>query len=260
MSLYSNSAFGPAFKTIKRMGTQTEPNYLFGSFDYSTQPFLFNITNLVLTSNVVTATVSIISGGGGSSPGVPNAIPQVGAKAGVRGASNAAYNADPVTVTGVSYDTTTGTGTITYALTHANIGTAVASGQMVVQAYEQGDIVVSGSASIPISLIFTPDESDNSRSLFGEARWSGTSPTAATVVLQVANVDDDARYLTIQNVQGCAPGAVVAASDALATIASSAVTQGGAQYSFIMGKFIRAKVLSMTGGDGTTALVVTLFA
>jgi hypothetical protein len=52
----------------------------------------------------------------------------------------------------------------------------------------------------------------------------------------------------------------VAASGNLATIVSSSVTQSGAEYSFIMGKFLRAKVLSMTGGDGTTGLVVTLFA
>jgi hypothetical protein len=108
--------------------------------------------------------------------------------------------------------------------------------------------------------VFTPDEDDNSRCLFAEAVWSGTMPSAAVVVLQVANVDDDARYYAVSNAFGVAAGAVVASSVNLATIAGSAVTQAGANYQYIMGKFLRAKVLSMTGGDGTTGLVVTLFA
>ena len=84
-------------------------------------------------------------------------------------------------------------------------------------------------------------------------------PTTATVVMQAANVDDDARYAAIENDQGCFSTGTIAASDALASVAGSAVTQSGAQYSFIMGKFLRAKVLAMTGGDSTTALAVTLF-
>ena len=98
---------------------------------------------------------------------------------------------------------------------------------------------------------FTPDDSDNARCLFCDAAWTGTSPSAAVVVLQVANVDQDARYVTLLNSGG---------TNILANIVGSAVVFNGAEYQFIMGKFIRAKVLSMTGGDGTTGLVVTLFA
>ena len=76
-------------------------------------------------------------------------------------------------------------------------------------------------------------------------------PTAATVVLQAANVDQDSRYVTLLNSGG---------TNVLASVAGSAVVQNGAEYSFIMSKFLRAKVLSMTGGDSTTGLVVTLFA
>jgi hypothetical protein len=258
MALYSNSAFPPPFKSVKRIDNQTEPNYLFGDLDAKTQPWLFAITQVALTSNVATVTGTLKSGGGIS----PNVVPLVGAKMGVRGTTtnSGAFNVDPATVTAVTWTPTTGVVQVSYAVTHANVTAVADTGILVIQPAETPDLVVSGSASIPLALIFTPDESDNSRSLFAEAKWTGTLPTAATVVLQVANVDDDSRYLTVQNAQGCAAGGVVASSNALATIASSAVTQGGAEYSFLMGKFIRAKVLSLTGGDGTTGLVVTVFA
>ena len=256
MSLYSNSAFGPPYKNIARLSTAIEPNYLFGSRDYKTDSMLFRITNLALTANIATATVQIKSGGGA----LP-VTPAVGAKMGVHGTTNAsgAFNADPATVISSTVSATTGVGTITYAVTHADVVSAAANGDLVVQSAEVPDLVSSGSASVPIALVFTPDEDDNSRCLFAEAKWFGTLPSAAVVVLQVANVDDDARYYTVKNSQGLAAGASVATSDNLATIAGSAITQAGAEYSFIMGKFIRAKVLSMTGGDGTTGLAVTLF-
>lgn len=258
MPAYSNSAFGAPFKTVARMQTDLEPNYLFGKFDNKTQPFEFQVSNVAITSNVATLTVQL-TGGGGPKAGL---LPAVGAKMGVRGTVTSAgvFNVDPTTVTASTVAAATGAGTISFALTNANVASTADVGKLVVQPFETPDLVAQGSSSAPIALVFSPDESDNSRCLYAEAKWTGTLPTTATVVLQVANVDDDSRYATVENAQGNAPGSVVAASDALASVASSAVTQSGAQYSFIMGKFIRAKVLSMTGGDGTTGLIVTVFA
>lgn len=258
MSLYSNSAFGLPYKEVKRVGTQTQPNYLFGSFNTHTQPFLFNITSVAITANVGTVTGTLKSGGGNS----PNDVPQVGAKMGIRGTSTnaGAFNVDPATVVSVTFSQTTGNVSVTFALTHANVTTVADTGDLVINPYETGDLVVAGSSSAPLALIFTPDESDNSRCLYAEARWTGTIPTTATVILQVANVDDDSRYATIVNSQGTVPGQTpVASSSALATVTGSAIVQSGAQYSFIMGKFIRAKVFALTGGDGTTGLVVDVF-
>jgi len=95
-----------------------------------------------------------------------------------------------------------------------------------------------------VALIYTPDESDNSRCLFAECKFTGTVPTSATVVLQVANVDDDARYQTVGTI---------------ATVAGGAVTQAGAEFSFLMGKFIRMKVTALSGGDSTSGIVGTIF-
>ena len=257
MSIYNNSAFGPPYKQVKRLGTQTEPNYLFGDFDFKTQPWSFGITQVALSANVATVTGTLKGGGGASL----NVAPMAGAKMGVRGtASNSGiFNADPATVTAVSWNAATGIVSVSYALSHGNVSTTADTGELVILPLETADPVGAGTASQPIALIFSPDESDNSRCLFAEAKWTGTQPSAAVVVLQVANVDDDARYMTVTNAQGCAPGGSVTASQNMATIAGSVVTQSGAQYSFIMGKFVRAKVLSMTGGDGTTGLIVTVF-
>lgn len=222
-----------------------------------TQPWSFSITQVTLSANVATVTGTLMGGGGVSL----NVAPRVGAKMGVRGtvSNSGTFNTDPATVTAVSWNAATGIVSVSYALTHANVSATQDRGEMVIQPFETPDLVGAGSASQPVALIFSPDESDNSRCLFAEAKWTGTQPSAAVVVLQVANVDDDARYTTVENSQGCAPAGSVAASQNLATIAGGAVTQSGAQYSFIMGKFVRAKVLSMTGGDGTTGLVVTVF-
>jgi hypothetical protein len=256
--LYSNSAFGPPFKNIRRLSTQIEPNYLFGARDYKKDQMLFSILDVAVTSDVATLTVQLESGGG---PSPVSGLPVVGAKMGVRGTqtNSGVFNVDPTTLTGTTISAATGAGTLSYALTNANVATTADTGVVVVQSEIVPDLVSSGSASAPYSLVFTPDESDNSRCLGCQAIWSGTMPSAATVVLQGANIDDDAQYMTIANTQGCAPGGVVASSDALATIAGSAVTQSGALYSFIGIKFIRAKVLSMTGGDGTTGIAVSVF-
>lgn len=256
--LYSNSAFGPPFKNIRRLSTQIEPNYLFGSRDYKTDQFLFNITNVALSSNVAIVYGTIVSGGGDS----PLNVPSVGAKIGIRGTqtNSGLFNVDPTTAATVTWDASTGAAVVTFPLTHADVGNIADVGQLVIQSIEQPDLVAAGTASAPFALVFTPDESDNSRSLFAELRWTGTVPSAATVVIQVANVDDESRYVTVKNSQGNLAGASVATSDNLAVIAASAITQSGALYQFIMGKFIRAKILTMTGGDGTTGAVCTLFA
>lgn len=262
MALYTSTAFP---NPVIRLSTGLLPQYLFGSFDSHTIPFRFAVNHMALAGNVVTATVALVDGGGGQGGTVGalgnNPMPVVGATMGVRGTKTdgGALNLDPVTVTGVSLNAQ-GVGTLTFAGPSGTQATTADIGEIQVLPYEYPDQVVSGSASAPVALAFTPDESDNSRCLFAEATWSGTMPSAATVVLEVANVNRDGRYYVAANNYGCSTTGVVVSSDALATIAGSAVTQNGAEYSFLMAKFVRAKVLSMTGGDGTTGLVCTIFA
>lgn len=244
MPLYSNSSFGPPYKQVLRLQTGVQPQYLFGARDPHEDPWLFSIDHVSLTSNVATITGTIRSGGGPS----PLNLPTVGAKMGVRGttSNSGAFNVDPATVTAVTFTASTGAVSVSFALTHANVSSTADTGDLVIQSYESPDLVdAAPTSSIPAALIFSPDESDNSRCVFAEVVWKGTLPTSATVVLQVANVDDNSRYQTIGTVS---------------TVSLGAVTQSGAEFTFLMGKFLRMQVSAITGGDGTTGLVATVFA
>jgi len=257
MALYNNSAFAAPFNRPIKLNSTTPPQYLFGSFNSSTQPWLFQVTSVSLTANVATLGVTLRSGGGPSNI----VLPTVGAKMGVQGTQtdSGVFNVDPTTVTAVDYDPATATGTISYALTGSDVATTADAGTLVVQPSETPDLVSEGDASVSYALWYGPDMADNSRSLYCEAKWGGTIPSAATVVLEVSNYPDDSRFATVQNNYGTSPSGTVASSDNLCTIADGAVTQSGANYTFCVGKFIRAKVLSMTGGDDTTSLIVTVF-
>jgi hypothetical protein len=161
-------------------------------------------------------------------------------------------------LTASTYDAATGIGTLSFALEGADIAQVNDVGQMVVQSAEIGDPVAQGTASRAMALSFNREEEDSSRCMYAEAVWSGTLPTSATVCLEYANVNSDERFAVAQNVYGTSSTGTIAASDALATIADSAVSQSGASYQFALFRFVRARVLDLVGGDGTTTLTVTL--
>lgn len=255
--LYNNSAF--ASSNVLRIAEYQQPQYLFGNLNPDSQRFLFTVTNVALTTNVATLTIAIKSGGGPNN----NFVPVVGSKMGVRAttSTSGAFNVDPATVTAITYNAALGTGTVSYALTHANIASAADVGELTIWPSEVPDLVSQGSKSAPVALVFTPDSNANERAVFAEAVWTGTIPTTATVKLQVSNVNDDSRFLAYANSFGTSPSGIVnVQTDTLAQVTGSAVVQNGAMYPNVLGKFVRAIVTNMTGGDGTTGLVVTLFA
>jgi hypothetical protein len=257
--IYNKTAFGQPYKVITRMQNALT-QYLFGSCDSDTQPFRFQVNEIAVNSNVATANVTIISGGNGLSNGVPLPIPTVGAIMGVQGLSsaNGNVNVDPGIVSNVSLNSL-GVGTISFTSNVANISATPDSGILVVQPYEFGDTVNANVSSAPLSLIFTPDDADNSRCLLAEAVWIGTMPTTANVVLEGANKDLDSRYYVLQNNFGVSTTGSVAQSSLLSQVAGGHYVQNGAEYSFAMFKFVRAKVLTYTGGDATTKLIVTIY-
>ena len=252
MPIYKTTAFGPPYKSIVRMQTGVTPMYLFGRLDAHTEPFRFAVTNIAGSGSAATATVQLTGGGGGvggaAGAEAPSPIPVTGAVLGVRGLTNTGFNTDPGVVGTVTLNSL-GVGTITYANT-TSLASTPDVGEMVVWPFEYPDLVASGTASAPIAQTFTPDDNANERCLFCDAVWGGTMPSAAVVVLQAANIDQDARYVTLLNSAG---------TNILANIVGSSVVSNGAEFQFIMGKFLRAKVLSMTGGDSTTSLIVTCF-
>ena len=100
------------------------PLYLWGSYNDKVSPTSMQISNVALTSNVATLTVQVYSGN----------IPAVGSLITVTGTQNTSglFNVTNVALTGVTINATTGAGTVTFALTHANVVSAADAGTAIV--------------------------------------------------------------------------------------------------------------------------------
>lgn len=111
------------------------PGYAYGS-KAAGPTCLLQITNVALTGNVATITVLVREG----------AIPIVGALITIKGTANAAgaFNITNSAITAVSIDSSTGIGTITFALTHADVVSAAASGQGYVPVPEVAETLAVG--------------------------------------------------------------------------------------------------------------------
>lgn len=246
MSYFSTSVAAPV--PVLRLQNGTSPNYLFGSFDNHTQPFSFLIGNVAVASNVVTANVTIIGGGGGSSPitGVAP-LPVAGATMGVRGTttSNGNLNVDPTVVLSSTINAISGIGNITYSATTANASSQVDTGLLVVQPYEYPDQMKVG-ASQAAAQIWTPDESSNDRCLFVDCKFP-SSPVNCNVVLQVSNFNTDASFITVLNSAG---------SNIAAQVVGNVVTQQGAEYQFISSKFLRLAIVDVTSNANISSSIV----
>lgn len=95
-----------------------QPSYFYGSYPKDTQDTIMAITNVALTSNVATITVLIT---GGNIPAVGNLIT-------VQNCSNSVFNITAAKITAVSITAATGAGTISYAVTHADVTSVAATG------------------------------------------------------------------------------------------------------------------------------------
>jgi hypothetical protein len=129
MPVYAQSVGSNSLSQVAVSGT---PAYLYGSLAADTQDTLMQVTNVALTSNVVTLNVTMRQG----------SIPVVGNLATVQGTatSSGVLNVKAVPLTGVTI-AANGTGTITYALTNANIASVADAGQVYIPVQEVGESV-----------------------------------------------------------------------------------------------------------------------
>jgi hypothetical protein len=164
--------------------------YSFGAFNDRAPYSKFSISNVSLTSNVVTLTVQLREG----------LIPVAGALITVRGLQTAAaLNVTNVALASASINSTTGAGTLTYALTNANIASTPDSGQALVPQTETTDTMANGSGQ-QFAMQAESGLASNSRDI----GWSveATGGATFTANLQVADVDEDALYTTIASMTG----------------------------------------------------------
>ena len=202
------------------------PAYCFGSFNDRVSPTRMTVSNVALTTNVATLTVQVIDG---NIPAVGSAIWVTGTTS-TSGAFNVGSATSPVKLTGVTIDAVSGAGTITFALTHANVTSAPDSGLVTVVTPEVPETLVAGS-SIAWTCPIQPSELNQGHALKAVVSLP-TTPTAVTVNLQEAMSDIDSEYSTMT---------------AVVTTASGTPSSGQITFSVVQGRFYRLNVSGITG-------------
>ena len=194
MPSYSISSFAPAPKLL----TAGWPEFLFGKLPVDVAPTKMRISNVAITSNVATLTVLVIAGN----------IPTVGSLISVQGVQTAslAFNVSSVALTGVTIDATSGAGTVTYALTHADVTSVAAAGLAKVPQPLQFEALANGS-SIPCCPPVNDPNTDAARTFTAQV-YFGSLPTTATVTVQGSLTDNDADYQNLGTVATVVGGAV----------------------------------------------------
>lgn len=200
--------------------------YLFGSYNSHQANTKMWVTNSALTTNVATLTVQITEG----------EIPTVGSFISVQQtqAGSGAFNVNRAVITGVTIVATTGAGTITFALTHANVTSVADSGTAIAEVPEVPEVVANGNS---VACIFQSPKGD-SQFTVPLAVTFPTLPTAASVDLQAALHNINSEFTKVATV---------------VVVAASAFTSGPfAQATLQRGYYYR---LAVSGLSGTGTIV-----
>ena len=187
-----------------------------------------NVTNVALTSNVATVTVTGWSG----------ALPIVGTPVTIRGTTNTSglFNVSNAVLTGVTLDST-GAGTLTFALTHANVVSAADTGTLTFPPQVTGETAAN---SRTISAALTrPSGARSSNAVFAQLTLPATGVTALTATAAES----------IDNVNWVARTEVL-------TVAGSAITAGKVYFE-TTAPFV-SFLLSGLAGSGPVAIAITI--
>jgi hypothetical protein len=193
MPAYQNSPFQPPVLAMKGV-----PVYLLGAFSYKVGNTALALNNSALTTNVATVTVQQMSG---PLPVIGGLISIVNSTAG-----SGALNVQRAVITAVTISALTGAGTITFALTHANITSVADGGSVVVEPAEVAETLVNNTASIAC-LIQVP-QGDSQFTVPMSVTFT-TIPTAVTVTLQKAIKNAGAEFTNTSCVVSVAGSAYV---------------------------------------------------
>ncbi len=207
------------------------PAYAFGAFDYTSAGMVATITNVALTSNVATVTMTIKEGN------IPTTSQLISVKS-----DNTIFNVDSAAITGVSFTAATGVGTVTYAVTHANVTSVAATGTASAPVAPTTDVFANG-ASVPICI------QDNTGPEEGRTLRATVTipslPTAGVVKIQTAVGDPSvaSNYVDLGTV---------------ATVTGSALTGGtsnntvAAVFTSVNANFVRFIISGTSGGSSPT--------
>lgn len=214
----------PSFQNVPLM-VPGKPLFLLGSLSFSQSPTMAQVTNVALSGNVVTLSLALTAG----------AIPVVNQLISVQQCSVAAINGTAYTITAVSGFNTgdNSTGTVTFALTHANIVSVAATGNAIAPIPVTADVAQNGS-SLYAALPFNDPRIDQSRTLVFQALFPSI-PTTATLTAYVS--DDGVTFYSIGTI---------------ASVAGGVVTGGLLEISAQSAAFVQVQIASVTGGTNPT--------
>src|SRR6266852_9622813 len=186
MPLYNASPFAPPPPVLLSGGS---PAYAFGS-KKTTQPTTrMQVTTVSANaSNIATVGVKILEG----------PIPIAGNLISIIGTTSAsgAYNVTNIAITNVVIDATTGIGTITFALTTAQLATTADIGMALVPVAEVAEALTNNSSSQQFAIIDPTGFDVNSKVLTWQTTYP-SQPAGITAILQGAMQDIDGQYVTL---------------------------------------------------------------
>ena len=202
MPAYINSPFQKPQLVQKGVAS-----YLLGSFDYSVGRTYLAVTNTALTSNVATVSVQLING----------PLPTVGEYISIVNSTSTSglFNVNRAVITGVTIDAGTGAGTITFALTHADVVTGADVGSADVEPAEVAEAIVNNSKSLACCIQAPEGDSQFTVPI---SVTCPTIPTAVTVTLQTALRNIDSEYTNTTTVVTVAASAFTAGPVVMATL------------------------------------------
>jgi hypothetical protein len=174
------------------------PAYAFGSLPLGPTA-RFQINQVAITSNVATVRGNVIEGN----------IPSIGQLITIQGTSNNTplFNVSNATITGVNISQPSGTGTITFALTHADVVAIADNGVALIPVAEVGELILTGTASRAFAIQDIAGWNENGKTVTWSVSYP-TAPSSVTMALQGALVDQDSQYATLDsstNIAGDGP-------------------------------------------------------
>lgn len=202
------------------------PTYMFGSWAQEKAPTRMWISQVALTSNVATVTGQIVEGD----------VPIVGANIYINGtqSNSGIFNVQGVAITAVSINAA-GAGTVSFALTHADVSATADAGLAIVPQPEVAETIANGS-SIPVTIPFNDPRTAGDRTVTVTVSFP-TIPTACNIILQTALMDDDSQYAAFEST----------GEANVVTVAAGARSQYQTQFSLQMSRFYRLNISSLSG-------------
>ncbi len=208
------------------------PEYLYGSFAADQAPTRMLVSQVEIVANVATLTGVAMEG---NTPAIGSLISVHGTQTG-----SGEFNVNRVPLTAVSINALTGVGTVSFALTGANVGPVADAGVAVVETPEVGETIVAGS-SVPCTPLYQQDAPTGLRTISASCTFP-TIPTDVTIALEGANQNIDSQYTSIGTV---------------ATVSASVVSVAQAVFTGIGYRYYRLNTSGLTGTGTIVGKAVT---